>query len=1252
MRILAIRGENLASLAAPFDIDLDGGPLGATGIFAITGETGAGKSTILDALCLALYGQYPRVSAGRREEVPDPSGQSMGSGDPRAILRRGAGEGFAEVDFLGRDGVGYRARWMANRARGRADGRLQHETRSLHRITDGNAVATGKTAVLAAVEAATDLTFEQFRRTVVLAQGEFDTFLLASEADRAELLEKITGTAVYSEISKRVHAGMDAQRAACATLTARHQAIGLLDAEGREARLAEREAIDAAIPGLLAEQTALASALDHARRLSEAEDLLATAATQAEEAGAAVEAGRADAERLAELESVEPLRRAADAVTVAQATLAATEEVRDKALSEVEGAATELAQAQASHATAHLADEAGEADLRAFSPVWSAADVLDARITELTRDADAAAARATQAAAALEAAKTRRAEIDRAHDATAATLAEIAGKVAADAAVAPIADRADEIAGLFEKRATVASNVETAQAALVDAETAIASADTATASALERASSARGARADHILARAALDDERQGLDAEAAETRLGYLRILLERLTAASDLAGRHGRTTVDRERARMNGAQATASRDEATSRRAAAATAQAEAARARSEVATLTELAERTASVEAAHLRIALVPGQPCPVCGSTEHPAALSGQGTDELSVLAEAMRDRRAAIDAELDRAATDIAAAVTDEAGATARLEAATRELARTETCLSDDANAYADLLADLQVSCLSAGLPDVPPAALVAETAAELATLAGVARADCATVAATLERARVLSVEIRALGRAIEVADGEIVAADVVVSGEAGPRQAAALAAERERTRTAGLADRLASLDRQLGPYLAAAGLDQTDLVRDPDGTATQVSEIGAAFRELRDNHRALEIERQEMLPRQAVAVEAEATAMVTSDDAAKAARERTEALEEARQARAGLLGGEATAVHRARVTAAREAARTALAEAAKAVGSAAAVHAAATGAFEHSREQVGRATEILGRARDRLAAECGEREPDAVLALLAVLPETRETLREARNSLLRAHEAAVTALATRRADLEVLRARPAIDVPETEAAAVRVADLIAAQQQRRGAVDADLVRDDQSRAQAAGLAGEIEAARESLLQWEAVDAAVGSVSGDRFRRFAQGVTLEHLARLATEQLRILSPRYALVRSRGSDLSLHVLDRDMGDELRGTRSLSGGERFLVALALALALSGLEGRQNFVDTLFIDEGFGSLDAETLDVAVDALETLQGQGRRVGVITHVAAMIDRIAVQVRVERHGNGRSTVRVTDGAISD
>ncbi|WP_228850163.1 SbcC/MukB-like Walker B domain-containing protein [Halocynthiibacter styelae] len=106
---------------------------------------------------------------------------------------------------------------------------------------------------------------------------------------------------------------------------------------------------------------------------------------------------------------------------------------------------------------------------------------------------------------------------------------------------------------------------------------------------------------------------------------------------------------------------------------------------------------------------------------------------------------------------------------------------------------------------------------------------------------------------------------------------------------------------------------------------------------------------------------------------------------------------------------------------------------------------------------------------------------------------------------------------------------------------------------------------------------------------------------------------------------------------------------MGDEVRSTRSLSGGERFLVSLALALAFSGMGGQGGLAATLFIDEGFGSLDAESLDMAMDALENLQAQGRTIGVISHVEAMKDRIPVQVRVSRHGAGASTVALITAA---
>ena len=131
--------------------------------------------------------------------------------------------------------------------------------------------------------------------------------------------------------------------------------------------------------------------------------------------------------------------------------------------------------------------------------------------------------------------------------------------------------------------------------------------------------------------------------------------------------------------------------------------------------------------------------------------------------------------------------------------------------------------------------------------------------------------------------------------------------------------------------------------------------------------------------------------------------------------------------------------------------------------------------------------------------------------------------------------------------------------------------------------------------------------------------------------------------LANEQLGMLSPRYRL--ARGDALSLHVADMDTGGEVRASRSLSGGDRFLVSLGLALALSGLEGRQGSCDVLLIDEGFGSPGSGSLDAAVESLETLQSFGRKVGVVAHVTGMVERIPTQVRVTKRGGERGVVTV-------
>ena len=416
--------------------------------------------------------------------------------------------------------------------------------------------------------------------------------------------------------------------------------------------------------------------------------------------------------------------------------------------------------------------------------------------------------------------------------------------------------------------------------------------------------------------------------------------------------------------------------------------------------------------------------------------------------------------------------------------------------------------------------------------------------------------------------------------------------------------------------------------------------------------MGEAYGRVRESHATLERALQDLAPEHARAVCERDGAEAAVAIALSEAKEGRASLAGKSEARAGLLDGEATGVHRTRINEMRKAARAERDGAGERQMTAATALAGAQARVETAAMALSAARERLAAAHAAFLASCCDLglAPEQVAELLAVPADVRAALRDRLEDLAAVLAGARTELATRDADLTALLADGAddVDVEAVGAAALGIKAEIRLLHERLGAVRTDLLRDDEALRRAADLAGDIEASSNELAAWTAVDDAIGSATGDKFRRFAQGVTLDHLVHLANDQLAALSPRYRLARSATSDLALHVVDRDMGDEVRTTRSLSGGERFLVSLALALALSGLEGRHSFVDTLFIDEGFGSLDAETLDLAVDALETLQGTGRKVGVITHVAAMMDRIAVQVRVEKRGSGRSAIRIVNG----
>ncbi|WP_115719900.1 exonuclease subunit SbcC [Gallaecimonas mangrovi] len=186
-----------------------------------------------------------------------------------------------------------------------------------------------------------------------------------------------------------------------------------------------------------------------------------------------------------------------------------------------------------------------------------------------------------------------------------------------------------------------------------------------------------------------------------------------------------------------------------------------------------------------------------------------------------------------------------------------------------------------------------------------------------------------------------------------------------------------------------------------------------------------------------------------------------------------------------------------------------------------------------------------------------------------------------------------------------------------------------------GALDTRLKADEKARQAQGELAQELEAKRQALDLQQHLNGLIGSADGAKFRRFAQGLTLDHLVHLANQRLERLHGRYLLRRKRGAELELEVLDSWQADVARDTRTLSGGESFLVSLALALALSDLVSQKTAIDSLFLDEGFGTLDADTLEVALDALDNLNADGKMIGVISHVEALKERIPVQLKVHK-----------------
>jgi len=1265
VRILAIRGENLASLYGPFELPLDHGPIAEAGLFSISGPTGAGKSTLVDALCLALYGRTPRlgeraraVLVGRPGDDPD---LLVDANDERGILSRGAGSGFAEVDFEGADGVRYRARWTVNRARGKAGGRFQNAKLVLTDLDARSVVTDRVSEVPEQVSRRLGYTFEEFRRAVVLPQFEFTAFLKAKPDERAAILERVTGTDVYTRLSMAAHARASAEGEKLRVLDERAGRVTLLSE-------AERAALgDTAAAAVATRDAARARGLDAQGAVRWHEEAARLEVERAAAAGALVAAQRRrDAaggvrEELGRVDAAEPLRAvhlaaARSAKALAEATTRRSDAARAATDAEAAWGGADAGRARAIAAAEDAARCQAEAQ-----PALARARALDAVVGEAQRRAAEAEAAQRRAAAELEAAAAALAEVKRALASSEAERARAEAWLAAHAAEAPLAaqwarwrDALRDLAGL--------------QAGLADAEAALAAGRAREAEALARRAvlAAEAARlgAEATRAEAAAEEARR---TSAGDDPAALRRRLAAHADRRAALQGLHA-VAIDAARARTarDASLEEASAAERAAREAAAdgvrlstqATVAAGAAAAAQEA-----LARIIETLGLAERRADLVSGEPCPLCGAREHPYAHGGPGE---SLRGEQQRAVEAA-QAELTRLRAALESSGRAAATAEARRDRAQQAGQTFEAERAAAEARYATQRGALSATAATPATDDVPSLADGAERAlgaalSETERALAAARADDEAASARRSAADVARAALEGARAARERAEQALRTADRE-HGEL------AQAIARHTDACAGLVVRRDGLEADLDAPLAfhpgwreAARRDARTFLAGCAAAAEAFTAQGAA-RDAAETARAALSVRAEGAAARGDERRAEAVAAANTATVAAAA------LAEARAARCALLGGAPADEVEQTLAAADRSARAALEAARERLAAADRVRAAALERAQAAAEAAGRASDEAASAEDALVAGLAGVRLDrpALAALLSRdagwVASARATLDEVDREVLSAEATlAERALREQRHRSERVQLALPLGLPATEAApvtpvlsreaALRVAAEAAAAEhaaaEALSEAELRLREDARHRTEHQGIARERATQAAVAERWRRVAGVIGSADGKVFRMFAQSLALDALLLQAGHWLAELAPRYGLMRVPSSNLDLQVVDHDLGDEVRSVNGLSGGESFLVSLALALGLASLATRATHARTLLIDEGFGTLDRDTLEHAMAALDRLRASGRTVGVISHVPEMHERIGVRVAVERVSAGRSRVVLPEG----
>lgn len=1240
MKIQAIRMKNLASLGGTTEIDFTRKPLSSAGIFAITGPTGAGKSTILDALCLALYAKTPRYRlAENGVDITDVKGSTIRQDDVRGILRDGTSNGYAEVDFTGVDGQHYRATWRVRRAYNKEDGSLQPYEMSLKNITANQDIPGRKTELLAEIERLVGLNFEQFTRSVLLAQGDFTAFLKAGRDEKSSLLEKLTGTHIYSEISKKVFEHYREEQQKLRELNLQREEITTLTSEEINDLQEQKAALATAIGTNEKLRDDLTKEINWHEQWSKLQEGRLAAESMYQQAVTAKTEAQPREQRLQQIIRIQPAGAVVNKLQHVQEQTGA----RSKELAEISSVLVSLDErkkiSDAALAQAKTLLDTRVQEEEAARPLLNRAKALDVQLTEKTEQVKQATKEMTAAREKETRQKEQFLRTEKELEELEKEIAQLSRWKAENESRRPVAEQESLILsklkdaeGILESLQQYTSRIHAAGediTKLLQEKQRIEEQRNSIQTSLQQERSRQDPLRTTLSAIPIRDieQEKSSLDRAIEEliTAEAHWKLLYQAINEKEYLVRSLENTRKELEQNTIRLAEA---EDLLKGKKAE-----------RDALLKMLERAKLVAAESVERLRSQLEAGEPCPVCGSTTHPYTVDHPAIDlVLSGLEAAHADNETAYTQQL-AVHSSIHQSCIEQKKSIGELEG---KLSVTEASLSALETKWQAF--PVHVQCEEYPFPE--RASRLQEQVQRHKARQQQLQAQIQSWGKQKEQLETHTVRLAELDK--ELTDTENRIKDHERNVRSLQEQQKNDHTEQQHTRK-----KLDGVEQTLSVYFPTEQWFE-NWQAGPEAFVARIREFAGAWK-------ATIIRLEELIRQQGMLTEK----IKGMQDQLKNIREEAEAKEQylsGLQVQYKELSGErAFLFHGAPVNEVE----TRLKEAAGSAKQAWEQHREAAEKTQVEitrnmalREQIEKDIRSFIHQESVLKEQLGDwiihhnRQYDAALTqeeLLSLLTFTPDRIEAERRSLRELDDAVMQAgsiLEERTKGLDAhTKQRPFGRTSEELAVLLaEVRERLKQATQQVNEIGFRLKEDTLNKQRIGTLLRDIEKQVSVVENWAKLNEIIGSADGKKFRQIAQEYTLDVLLGYANVHLEVLSKRYILQRIPNS-LGLQVTDQDMGDEVRTVYSLSGGESFLVSLALALGLASLSSSRMKVESLFIDEGFGSLDPATLNIAMDALDRLHNQGRKVGVISHVQEMTERIPVQIRVNKQQSGKSKVEI-------